>query len=219
MPTKPPHNGDMTAKSVNISEAAKIISSALFSAPIIVAIDGRCASGKTTLAKEIESLISGLNAVSGGEGRYKNNGCALTVIHTDDFFLRPEQRSPERLRTPGENIDHERFLKEVLIPLKEEHDFSYRPFNCHTYSFGEPIFVKGGKKSVLIEGSYSCHRNLCNYYDMRIFLSTDKKTQYERIRARNGANAEIFVNKWIPLEELYFSFFHVPECCELIVEI
>ena len=28
------------------------------------------------------------------------------LIHMDDFFLRPHQRSRERLAIPGENIDH-----------------------------------------------------------------------------------------------------------------
>ena len=66
----------------------------------ILAIDGRCASGKTTIATE---LAHTLNA---------------DLIHMDDFFLRPEQRTPERLAIPGENIDHERFLTEVLEPLR-----------------------------------------------------------------------------------------------------
>ena len=48
----------------------------------------------------------------------------------DHFFLRPEQRTPERLRTPGENVDHERFLEEVLCPLRAGRVFWYRPFDC-----------------------------------------------------------------------------------------
>lgn len=196
---------------MNISDAAKIISNKIISAstPLIVAIDGRCASGKTTLAKEIKNII--------GQSENTGSKSCLIVIHMDDFFLRPEQRTHDRLQIPGENIDHERFLNEVLIPLKEKQSFFYRPFSCRTQSFDEPVFVQGGQ-SVLIEGSYSCHPNLRGYYDMRIFLSTDKKTQTERITARNGAASEMFFNKWIPLEELYFSSCHVSECCEISVE-
>ena len=66
---------------------------------VLVAIDGRCAAGKTTLAASLQAQL----------------GC--NVFHMDDFFLRPEQRTPERLHQPGGNVDFERFLTEVLRPL------------------------------------------------------------------------------------------------------
>ena len=68
----------------------------LTDAPVLVALDGRCGAGKTTLARRLQTEL----------------GCR--VFHMDDFFLRPEQRTAERLARPGENVDHERFLAEVL---------------------------------------------------------------------------------------------------------
>lgn len=47
-------------------------------APILVAIDGRCGSGKTTL------------------GEYLGQVFDCNVFRMDDFFLRMEQRTPER---------------------------------------------------------------------------------------------------------------------------
>ena len=76
---------------------------------IIVAIDGRCGSGKTTLAARLQ----------------KDLRCA--VYHMDDFFPRPEQRTEERLSRPGENVDHERFLEEVLLPLHGTQPVTFRP--------------------------------------------------------------------------------------------
>ncbi len=67
---------------------------------LLVGIDGQCASGKTTLAGELSQ-------------RYDCN-----VFHMDDFFLRPEQRTPERMAQIGGNVDYERFQREVLVPLK-----------------------------------------------------------------------------------------------------
>ena len=60
---------------------------------VIIAIDGRCAAGKTYLASRIKEAVE------------------CNVIHMDYFFLRPEQRTSERLREPGGNVDYERFTE------------------------------------------------------------------------------------------------------------
>lgn len=181
-----------------ISQVSDIIKSELKTKEnILIAIDGRCASGKTTFAKELQKVLS------------------CNVIHMDNFFLRLEQRTEERLETAGENVDHERFMQEVMVHLKENKSFSYRPYNCHTHTFGEPIEVKANKITI-IEGSYSCHQNLWDFYDFHIFIDVDTKTQLNRIVNRNGEQAkEIFQNKWIPLEEEYFNKFRIKEKCEL----
>lgn len=166
---------------------------------IRLAIDGRCASGKTTLASCLQ--------------QYYGEDCR--VFHMDDFFLRPQQRTQERLAKPGENVDHERFLEEVLLPLTKGKDFSYRPYDCSTQSLAAPVAVTPGRISI-VEGSYSCHPALRGYYDLHIFLDVNAKTQMERILVRNGPEvAEMFRKTWIPLEEAYFSAERVQEQCEL----
>ncbi len=164
---------------------------------VIAAIDGRCASGKTSLAEMLHSKYG------------------WSVVHIDDFFLRPEQRTPERYNLAGENIDHERFLKEVLIPLKETGSAEYRRFDCHTMSLADTVRVGGNV--VIIEGTYSCHRELRDYYDFRVFLDVSPETQRERISKRNGA--EMFYKLWIPLEEKYFSECRVRCACEYWIEL
>lgn len=163
---------------------------------IIIAIDGRCAAGKTTLAAHLQ------------------RHCDCNVIHMDDFFLRPEQRTQDRFKTPGGNVDYERFLKEVLLPIHHGESFSYRPYDCHTQSLKIPVMVQ--QKSVhVVEGSYSCHPALWDYYDLHIFLSVDQAEQLRRIMQRNRGTAETFRQKWIPLEEQYFSAYRIEERCEL----
>lgn len=166
---------------------------------LIIAIDGRCASGKTTLAAELKKVYD------------------CNVIHMDDFFLRPEQRTEDRLEMPGENVDHERFLEEVLLPLKVGKAFSYRPFDCGTWQLAKYIDIVP-KKINIIEGSYSCHNDLYEYYDLRVFMTIDKDEQLRRIAMRNGEEAvKTFKEKWIPLEEKYFEIFGISERCELIL--
>ncbi len=166
--------------------------------PLLIAVEGRCASGKTTLASALQ----------------KELGCC--VFHMDDFFLRPEQRTRERLLTAGGNIDYERFKEEVLEPLNDgAQKVSYRAFDCKCMSLCAAVTAEIGDICVC-EGSYSCHPQLWQYYDLRIFLSVDKEEQIERIVKRNGVkNADEFREKWIPLEEMYFSEFDVEGRCEM----
>lgn len=170
---------------------------------VLIAIDGRCASGKTTLAGCLKQQLS----------------CEL--VHMDDFFLRPEQRTKERLLEPGGNVDAERMLSEVIKPLLAGKDASYHPYDCHTGSFAAPVFLSNkGKKTLLIEGAYSCRPDLWDFYDLHIFLTVDKETQKKRIAARNGATAAVqFAERWIPLEEQYFQAYQIKERCELCYEL
>lgn len=161
----------------------------------IVALDGRCASGKTTLAARLEK-------------RY-----GWSVVHMDHFFLRPEQRSPQRYAQPGGNVDHERFLEEVLLPLRRGERPVYRPFDCHTQRLLAPVPFNPGPV-VLVEGSYACHPALWEHYDVRAFLTVGPAVQMERITAREGEDyAQVFREKWIPLEERYFSACEVERRC------
>lgn len=163
---------------------------------MIIAIDGRCASGKTMLALQLQ----------------KKQDC--NVIHMDHFFLKPEQRTPERLQIPGENIDHERFIEEVMLPLKEGKNFSYRPYNCQNQQLSQPIEISP-KKITIVEGSYSCHKNLWKYYDIRIFLTVDPEEQLRRLEVREGAEkVEIFKSRWIPLEEQYITTYGLEQRCD-----
>lgn len=165
----------------------------------IVAVDGRCASGKTTLAAALSERL----------------GC--DVIHTDDFYLQPHQRTTERYAEPGGNLDRERLIAAVLQPLSRGEGASYCPFICSTMSFGEKIHLKS-KGIYIVEGSYSCHPEMRKYYDLTVFVTTDSNTQSERIKNRNGTERlHDFLTKWIPLEEKYFAAFEVESKADAVI--
>ena len=140
------------------------------------------------------------------------------LFHMDDFYLRIEQRTKERYEEPGGNVDRERFWEEVLNPLKTAENgatLSYRPFLCGKWVLGDPISVEVGLL-IVVEGSYSCHPELFDQYDLHVFVDIDPETQQERILKRNGAEKlEMFQSRWIPMEEMYFSAFDIKKKCEI----
>ena len=194
--------GDTGNNPLSIAEKAQIVLKKIRHLnagrwPLIVAIDGRCGAGKTTLAAALS----------------RETGCS--VIHMDDYFPQPFQRTAERLATPGENVDHERFLAEVLRPLRDGERAFVRPYDCQSQQIG-PAEDIPLTPVIIVEGSYSCHPSLWDEYDLRVFLDVDPTTQMDRIRARNGAaKAEEFRSRWIPLEELYFAAEGIAKRCDL----
>lgn len=162
---------------------------------VLVAIDGRCGSGKTTLSHRLEKQWGGM------------------VLHMDDFFLRPKQRTAERLKEPGGNVDYERFLEEVLIPLHEGRRFVYRPYDCGTQRMKEPTVMQM-RNMAIIEGTYSCHPVLWDYYDLRIFMTVDPKEQLKRLKERSPDKISDFESRWIPMEERYFAAFQMADRCD-----
>lgn len=155
-------------------------------AMVIVAIDGKCTSGKTTLAANLAKIYD------------------CNVFHMDDFFLRPEQRTQERFAEVGGNVDYERFKVEVLTPLKAGQAFSYRPFDCSTFTLAEPIYVTP-KRLNIIEGTYSHHPYFGDPYDLKILLTVDEETQRQRILQRPVFLHKRFFEEWIPMENRYFA--------------
>lgn len=165
----------------------------------MISMDGRCASGKTTLAKLLQQVYD------------------CNVFKMDDFFLQPYQRTKERLESPGENVDHERFEEEILIPLSKQKDVSLRKFNCSTMSI-EPSILIPYKPLNIIEGSYSMHSSLQKYYDSSVFLTINKEEQLSRLKKRNPSMLNNFIQQWIPLEETYFNTFSIQDKCNIQID-
>lgn len=164
-----------------------------------VAIDGPCASGKTVFAASLHERFGG------------------NVLHMDDFFLRPEQRTPERFAEPGGNVDRERFEAEVLKPLAAGKAVRYRPWDCHTGDFATSRSVEPAALTV-VEGSYSMHPALRGYYDLTVCLIVDPSERLRRLEARNPRMLQRFIDEWIPLENRYFESTNTQGSADLLVD-
>ena len=163
---------------------------------VIVAIEGPCASGKTTLAKALSASLG------------------ATVFHADDFFLRPSQRTEERLLEVGGNLDRERFFEEVISKLSSVDELTYRPYDCHRRMLSDGVTESLGRV-VIVEGSYCMHPDLDEAYDQRIFIDISEEKQRERIEKRNPQMQKRFFEEWIPMERRYFAQMGIREKCQI----
>ena len=167
--------------------------------PLVLVIDGRAASGKSTMGEQLKAILG------------------ADLIHMDDFFLPPALRSPERFGAPGGNVHYERFAEEVLPYVALEDAFSYRIFDCSQMDYNGCATVTNSKVRI-VEGSYSMHPAFGDYGDLRVFSQIDPKEQMQRIRIRNGERlAARFEKEWIPMEEMYFDQCKVRESADIIL--
>lgn len=166
---------------------------------ILVAIDGNCTAGKTTLAAALA----------------KEYDC--NVFHMDEFFLRPEQRTAERLAQAGGNVDHERFREEILLPLTEGRAVTYRPYDCHSRALKAPVDMPARRLNI-IEGTYSRHPYFGDPYQLTIFLSVPEALQRQRIGLRPEGVRPRFFTEWIPMEKQYFEAFAIRQISDLAID-
>ena len=163
----------------------------------IVTIDGCSAAGKSTLAALLKQTYS------------------CNVIPMDDFFLRPSQKTPERLEEAGGNIDYERF-SEIIDALKSGAAFTYRPYNCREEKLSDPITILPNPVTV-IEGVYSMHPLFSDAYDVTAFLRIDESEQLRRLANRNQQLFDRFVHEWLPMERKYFDTFRIADKCDFVL--
>lgn len=163
---------------------------------ILIAIDGKSGSGKSTLANRLQEQFGGM------------------IFHMDDFFLRPEQRTKERLMETGGNVDYERFAQ-VLSQIGTGEAIRYQAYDCKSQILKPARYIPCERLN-FIEGSYSQHPYFGDCYDLKIALDIGEKEQKQRILSRNGAAMwERFEKEWIPKENEYLEKFRIFEKSDL----
>lgn len=166
---------------------------------ILISIDGMCGSGKTTLANSLREHFS------------------FNLFHIDDFYLPMKQRKVGWEKEGGNNIDFSRFLNEVIIPTKAGESVVYRPYSCQEQKMNEAIPMKNTRLSI-VEGSYSQHPLLAEYYDLKIFLYCTEEVQKDRLINRNKEKYINYVNTWIPMENQYFKQYNIKEQSDVQID-
>lgn len=166
--------------------------------PIVLAIDGRCGSGKSTLGAALSAALPD-----------------SVLLHTDDFYLPFPQRVSGWEKIPAANMDFARLREEVLLPLCAGKTAAYRAWSCPQSCF-LPTQPLTPQRFVILEGSYSHHPSLRDLYDLRLFVTCSPAVQRSRLQKREGAHFAAFESRWIPLEEGYFTQYAVAQTADLL---
>jgi uridine kinase len=155
--------------------------------PILVAVAGPGAAGKSTLARALQQLAPN----------------EVTVIEFDDFY-RPSF-SPLPGVELGAGFEWQRLRNQVLEPLRAGRAARYQRYDWDADEMGAWIDVPPHGITI-VEGIYSSRAELSHFYDFVIWVDAPADLRLQRGIERDGEEArERWLKEWIPDEEAFIA--------------
>jgi hypothetical protein len=130
--------------------------------PVVLAVDGRSSSGKTTLAARLRDAVAG-----------------SAVVHTDDIAWWHSRFGWTDLLADG-----------VLIPARAGHPVSFRPPQWEERQREGAIAVPAGCPLLIVEGVGAARREAEHLTDASLWVQADERETGRRSLARVGRPGE-----------------------------
>ena len=122
----------------------------------------------------------------------------------DDFY-RPESDSKRSEVEVGGLFDLSRLASQVLIPHAEGRELHYQRYDWEAGTLREWATGASGAPLV-VEGIYSIHQTLRDFYDLRIWVAAPRAIRLVRGIERDGEEARSkWVDVWMPAEDRYVA--------------
>lgn len=174
--------------------------------PVLVAINGKDGSGKTTLADNFAKFLA---------SRTKRE---IVRISIDDFMNnRTIRYTPSGSAGQGcyrYTFNFEGFIGNVLTPLQAEGSWRYRTkiFDHTTDSPSlSPIKQASSDTIVVVDGVFLYKKELVHYWDLKILLDTDDEVAIERGARRDTkrlgsyeAARRKYIDRYIASQTIYY---------------
>ena len=156
----------------------------------IAGIDGCGGAGKSRLAAEVRAALT-------------SRGRDIVVVHMDDFYFPSALRNGTlALGTVGSAFDWQRLRDEVLAPLRAGQPTRYRRYDWPSDALAEWHDVPRG--IVIVEGVYSTHVELEQFYDLTVWVECPRPIRLARGIKRDGEAARRqWEEEWMPAEDRY----------------
>ncbi len=152
-----------------------------------IGIDGPGASGKSTLAVRLAEALP-----------------KAVLVEGDDFY-RPESDAGRSGSEAGGLFDLSRLVSQVLLPHSQGEEICYQRFNWDTGDLGGWISRPGGTP-LIVDGVYSTHEALRDFYDLRIWVNAPRAVRLARGLQRDGEEANSkWADVWMPAEDRYVA--------------
>ncbi len=167
-------------------------------APVLIAIDGFGAAGKTTLAGKLSRRLED-----------------CPVIHMDDFCYPPSGRPGEWWgeTIEGYGVDVQRCRDQVLLPASRAETIRHQALDWENFALIWTPAIDISAPFLIIEGCCSLHRDLRDFYQLRVWLDSPSEGLFDRVAARDGEHMlPHWTNDFLPAARAYERA-HDPRSC------
>jgi len=175
--------------------------------PILVAINGKDGSGKTTMADVLADFLA------------SRTSREIIRISVDDFMnSRAVRYTPSESAGRGcydYTFNFDAFINSVLQPLQPNETWEYRTkvFDHATDSESLSPIKKATKDAiVIIDGVFLYKQALVNYWDLKVLLATDDETVIERGARRDTERLgsyevarQKYIDRYIASQTIYYN--------------
>ncbi|HEY1623666.1 MAG TPA: hypothetical protein VGG16_07685 [Streptosporangiaceae bacterium] len=150
--------------------------------PVVLTVDGRSSSGKTTLAARLRDAVAG-----------------SAVVHTDDIAWWHSRFGWADLLIDG-----------ILIPVRAGHPVSFRPPQWENRQREGAIVVPAGCPLLIVEGVGAARREAGHFAGASLWVQADERETERRSLARVGQPGESptvrDLRDWMAEEVPFLSF-------------
>lgn len=156
---------------------------------LLVGIDGRGGSGKSTFARRLAAVSTD-----------------VTVVEFDDFYRPGRERAVRAAAGDSElggNFDWRRLRDQVLQPLSVDEQGRYQRYDWPGDALAEWHTVPVGGIAI-VDGNYSTRSELFDLYDYTVWVEAPHDVRLERGVRRGGEDTRArWLTEWMPEEERY----------------
>ena len=163
--------------------------SASLGSTILICIDGRAGSGKTTCALGLKAHLP-----------------HAEIIHMDDLYEGWTNALDRRLS--------DRIETQIIEPLMNDQNVRYQRFDWNSNSFAQWVEVPK-TRLLILEGVGSAQLSVRKHAALTIWISIDAATGAQRVLARDGDISAGNIAQWQIQEDEHFEINQTPLMCDL----
>lgn len=181
---------------MKIDELVETILSKEKKHPYVLALEGMIGSGKSYEAKKLFELLE----------------CESLLISTDLFVTVPRSEWAKRL--DEESLDLREWydlpkIKKALESMKRREPHTITElYNLSNGQFDDEMEVDASDCEYLIlEGLFSCHEDLDDFVDLRVFLDVPRETALERAHVRDETVRHLDEEGWLQKKDIFYDHY------------
>lgn len=181
---------------MKLEELAELILNQEKKHPYVIAFEGMIGSGKSYEANMLKEML----------------GDKAKQISTDLFVSVPRSEWPDRLEAHSVELHTWYDLQKIINTLdavKREEAFTINGlYNLSNGQFDDKMeFDASDCDYLILEGLFSCHQDLDDYVDLKVFLDVPQELALKRAHDRDETVRNLDQDAWLQKKDIFYNHY------------